>query len=181
MLSIDDLKRFALAEVQPLKKTMNSIAAPQLRPAEQYRSHSGVVSTSILVLTKDVPTNKAREDGKLHALTRKESSGLPQEVRRGLVLGTLQKTGEGLVEVKTTDRTGYGFTVLKRWTTDKAGNHLDFSQPSNALQHADDLVAIVESVLRPIRELSAASARPPKYDELTGVQRILCFRGDPRQ
>ena len=98
-----------------------------------------------------------RIEGKARPLLRTNSKHLPLKVRQGLYLrNELEYIENAEVDIKVTDRTGFGVVMIKKWGKDtqqkknaytENKGHLPWSQPSNGLQHCDDLLFWITQIV----------------------------------
>jgi hypothetical protein len=146
---MDDLEKMPLNQLayngKQLTISGQDRTAPTYNFAEDNQTRKLIFST-YLVLTTDTKANRDRKDEKKPPLERIRTaiSELPLRVRMEYAdsSAVLQK-----VSIIETDRSGIPVVVIKNWAKDKK-EHTKFSQPSTALQHAEDLVQFAVETTR---------------------------------
>jgi len=178
LVCMDDMARLPLDQALPDKKVVQSVDHPVLLPYEAYPAERYLVVSTFLILCKATRANLDRVEGRRKPLTRAPASTLPVDVRRQMALdGT---AGQGSpVEVKVTDRSGFGVAVIKRYGKDKHGAQLPWSQPSNGVQHAEDIVQFIRGVIPTATQRHNPRQRP--VTQHRGLVSSLSSHSDPRK
>jgi hypothetical protein len=146
---MDDLEKMPLNQLayngKQLTISGQDRTAPTYNFTEDNRTRKLIFSTYLL-LTTDTQANRDRKAEKKPPLQRIRTavSELPLRARM-----ENSNSGDALqrVSIIETDRSGIPIVVIKNWAKDKK-EHTKFSQPSTALQHAEDLVQFAVDTTR---------------------------------
>jgi hypothetical protein len=145
VLAIDDLEKMPLDQMAYNGNKVYAVDNPLLVPTSNYSNGRKLVLTSILVLCLDTVANQERVQGKRRKLTRyvKDASSLPRSDMEDFVAG--EEGARKEVEIVSTDRGGIPVVTIKAWSK-KNNEHEPWSQPSSAVQLADDLLLLYKQL-----------------------------------
>jgi hypothetical protein len=196
LIYMDDLEKLHCDRVAWMKKVVTSLLAPHLVPYSDYTPNLdvGIILSSFLVMSEETKLNTMRKEGKVKPLVRTNSKHLPLTVRE---VQEQQNEAQGkenaTVKMSVTDRTGFGVVVTKKWGKDsqqaKKKNaqdkgHLPWSQPSNGLQHCDDLKFWITKIIseanisRTRSQMRQEQAAPQA--EITKLHEIMCHKDNKK-
>jgi hypothetical protein len=168
LLCMDDLEKMPLDQLAYNGKRLTVGGADRLAPASNFEKGNDtrkLIFSTYLVLTTATKANQERLTGKRVKLERVHTqiSQLPLSARqqhRAKKKNNKKRNNDNnhnyndddgenakieSVQFAVTDRSGIPIVVIKNWAT-KNKEHIRFSQPSTALQHAEDLIQVVAAV-----------------------------------